>query len=324
MWWGRWDLNPGLPTPQAGILNQAIRRPHRTSLRPSVEGKIITTLFRLKGSGLAESTLKHISWHLSFLARYCDLDSPAEVADFLANMKGANSYKDTFVKSYNAYVQLNGLCWKKPTYRWERKIPKIPTTEALNKIISRASKKYAVIFRVLMETGVMPHELANVSLRDVDLERGVLCVQGFKGHASRTFKIKSETLAMLKEYLANYGSREKPFPESVWMGKMWIKFRNSLADKLKDPSIRQIRLYDLRHYFGTMTYHRTKDILYVKQQMGHKKLETVMLYAQLVDFEDDEFYSATAKTIDEAKALIEQGFEYVTEIDGIKLFRKRK
>jgi len=26
----------------------------------------------------------------------------------------------------------------------------------------------------------------------------------------------------------------------------------------------------------------------------------------------------------EAKALIEQGFEYVTEIDDIKLFRKRK
>jgi len=135
------------------VLVQAIRRPHSTSLRPSVEGKIITTLFRLKGSGLAESTLKHVSWHLSFLAGHCDLDSPVEVADFLANMKGANSYKDTFVKSYNTYVQLNGLCWKKPTYRWERKIPKIPTTEALNKIISRASKKYALIFRVLMETG---------------------------------------------------------------------------------------------------------------------------------------------------------------------------
>jgi hypothetical protein len=39
---------------------------------------------------------------------------------------------------------------------------------------------------------------------------------------------------------------------------------------------------------------------------------------------NDGFYSATAKTIDEAKKLIEEGFEYVTEIDGVKLFRKRK
>jgi len=31
-----------------------------------------------------------------------------------------------------------------------------------------------------------------------------------------------------------------------------------------------------------------------------------------------------AKTIDEAKELLEVGFEYVTDMDDIKLFRKRK
>jgi hypothetical protein len=38
----------------------------------------------------------------------------------------------------------------------------------------------------------------------------------------------------------------------------------------------------------------------------------------------EEYYSATAKTIEEAKKLIESGFEYVAEMDSIKLFRKRK
>jgi hypothetical protein len=32
----------------------------------------------------------------------------------------------------------------------------------------------------------------------------------------------------------------------------------------------------------------------------------------------------TAKTLEEATLLIEDGFEYVTEMDGVKLFRKRK
>jgi len=31
-----------------------------------------------------------------------------------------------------------------------------------------------------------------------------------------------------------------------------------------------------------------------------------------------------AKTLQEACNLIEQGFEYVTEMDGVKIFRKRK
>jgi hypothetical protein len=30
------------------------------------------------------------------------------------------------------------------------------------------------------------------------------------------------------------------------------------------------------------------------------------------------------KTVDEAVKLIEQGFDYICDVDGVKLFRKRK
>jgi hypothetical protein len=44
-----------------------------------------------------------------------------------------------------------------------------------------------------------------------------------------------------------------------------------------------------------------------------------------VSFSDsEEFYSATAKTVAEAAKLIEQGFDYVCDVDSVKLFRKRK
>lgn len=161
-------------------------------------------------------------------------------------MKCSNAYKDTFVKSYHCYVQVNGLKWDKPIYKWQRQIPKIPISEAINKVISRASKKYSIRFKILMETSVMPYELSQVSIKDIDLEKGILNVRGFKGHASRSFKLKSETVAMLKSYLQKYTS-DKPFPNSEWIGKMWRKFRNSLSEKLKEPSLRTIRLYDLKH-----------------------------------------------------------------------------
>jgi len=44
----------------------------------------------------------------------------------------------------------------------------------------------------------------------------------------------------------------------------------------------------------------------------------------LVNFESNEYHVATAKTLEEACKLVEVGFEYVTEMDGIKIFRKRK
>lgn len=58
--------------------------------------------------------------------------------------------------------------------------------------------------------------------------------------------------------------------------------------------------------------------------MGHKTLKATLIYTQLVDFREDEFHCRTAKTVEEASKLVEAGFEYVTEMGGVKLFRKRK
>lgn len=53
-----------------------------------------------------------------------------------------------------------------------------------------------------------------------------------------------------------------------------------------------------------------------------------MLYINLeqaiFDEADDEFHVKVADTLDEACKLMEIGFEYVTDMDGKKLFRKRK
>jgi integrase len=293
-------------------------------LRPAAQEKIVNTLIKLKGSGLAESTLRRVSYELSRMAKQCDLDNTDDVKSYIADMKGANSYRDVFVKTYSYYVRLNDLVWERPKFRSERRLPRIPTKEALMNVISASSKKYAVIFKILMETGVMPRELANVSLRDIDLDRGILSVQGLKGHTSRSFKLKSDTLACLREYLYRIED-EKLFPDSKWMGKIWRRLRRRVAEKLGDPSFKSIRLYDLRHFYATNLYHKSKDILLVKQQLGHKKIETTLIYTQLVSFgEEDEFYSATANSVNEAAKLIEQGFDYICDIDAVKLFRKRK
>ncbi|MCD6530148.1 hypothetical protein J7L06_07700 [Candidatus Bathyarchaeota archaeon] len=59
--------------------------------------------------------------------------------------------------------------------------------------------------------------------------------------------------------------------------------------------------------------------------LGHRDIKTTLIYTQLISFEGDEYYSATAKSAEEAKGLVERGFEYVcTTPEGVMLFRKRK
>lgn len=73
-----------------------------------------------------------------------------------------------------------------------------------------------------------------------------------------------------------------------------------------------------------MTYHYTKNILLVKKLLGHKKITSTMKYTQLIQLEDDKFDVATAITIEEAKELLAIGFSYITEKNGIMLFRRPK
>ena len=58
--------------------------------------------------------------------------------------------------------------------------------------------------------------------------------------------------------------------------------------------------------------------------LGHRNIESTLVYTQLISFESDEFHSAVAKTVDEARKLLEDGFDYVCQKDDIMLFRKRK
>ena len=66
------------------------------------------------------------------------------------------------------------------------------------------------------------------------------------------------------------------------------------------------------------------NILYVMQLLVIKHKNT-LIYVELAKFEkDEEFICKVAKTPKEIRALIEAGFEYVLERNGLAYFRKRK
>jgi len=102
------------------------------------------------------------------------------------------------------------------------------------------------------------------------------------------------------------------------------RYRKRTAHKLANPRILRITFHTLRHWKATMEYHKTKDILYVKQLLGHRNIQNTLIYTQLVDFKDDEYVARVAGSEKEVCQLIEAGFGYVCDYNGSKVFRKRK
>lgn len=74
-----------------------------------------------------------------------------------------------------------------------------------------------------------------------------------------------------------------------------------------------------------MLYHKTKDILLVKEKLGHRNINSTLIYTQIVDFQSEEYTVRAAENKEQASELLEAGFEYiVTTHDGTMLFSKRK
>ena len=65
-------------------------------------------------------------------------------------------------------------------------------------------------------------------------------------------------------------------------------------------------------------------LLLVKERLGHRSINSTLIYTQLISLEAENYDSAVAKSVEEAQQLVEQGFEFICDIDNVKLFRKKK
>lgn len=139
---------------------------------------------------------------------------------------------------------------------------------------------------------------------DIDFTNRTVRVTPEKRSKPRMFKISSKLIAMLfmiqKKTSRVFGS----YPMRGF-ARSYQRQRKRIAKKLGNPRIQQITFHTFRHWKATMEYHKTKDILYVKQLLGHRNIKNTLLYTQLVKFrvEDDEFICKVAKTPSEVQEL---------------------
>jgi len=285
----------------------------------------------MQNEGKSEYTIRTVSKNLKHLSKHADLNQPDQVKHFIATKQITNGSKEKLIYAYTKYCQYYKIQWEQPYYKPEQKQIKIPTTEQLDTLIAHAYKKVTKIKLLLSkETGLRPIELCRLKVKDIDLTKKSIYPTTAKRGNPRILKLKTKLNILIKNHIIrqNLKTNDKLFKgDARNYGKTYRRYRKILAKNLKRPDLNTVKLYDFRHYYATRLYAKTRDILYVKQQLGHKRLDTTLIYVQLVSFdEENEYECKTANDSKKAKRLIEKGYEYVTGEykDGGKLFRKRK
>ena len=287
-------------------------------------GKIVDYEFWMIKQGYAKST---IETRVKILRRLIKLGAsiydPESIKETVAKQTWSEGRKEIIAETYSNFLVMAGGKWDPPRYKRIEKIPFIPTELEIDQLISGCGEKSAALLQALKETGMRIGEAWNLKWIDIDTVNSTISITPEKGSHARMFKVSNKLLAMINKMPKKSAKIFGTYELRGYRGS-FVNQRKRTAHKLQNPRINQITFHTFRHWKATMEYHKTKDILHVMRLLGHKNIKNTLIYTQLVTFEDDEYICKTAENVKEAKELIEAGYQYVCDMDSLKLFRKRK
>jgi integrase len=296
--------------------------------KQTLKGKLLEFEFWLNKQGYDEKGAKNRAYLMKRLSNLgAVLTNPETIKKVLAEQKTwKDGYKMLIVYAYESFMKMEGLKWERPKYRQNEAFPFIPTEAELDQLIAACGKKLGTFMQGLKDTGADPGELAKAQWIDINVESRTIQIRPVKGHNPRVLPVSEQFLNRLSRFPKN---SQRIFNIHS-LKSCFYPQRKKAARKFANPRLLKISFTTFRHWKGTMEYHRTKDILYVKKILGHKRIENTLKYidleAMIFKPANDQFTVRVATTVKEACELIESGFDYVTGDynDGGKIFRKRK
>jgi integrase len=296
---------------------------------PAAFGEILSFGLWERKQGYREWTVRASVQALKSIARRVNLFEPEAVKEYLANAKISESRKAKLAADLQRFYNHLAIAFEKPNYRQPEKLPFVPLESEVEQIVSGMGRKTACFLQLLRETGARAGEAWNANWTDIDAERNIIVVTPEKNSRPRQLKLSGRLIGMLNSQPRNsvfvfHDAKADPIDSLRYARRNYERQRQQLATKLQSPRLLRVSFKTFRHFKATMEYHKTKDILHVMQLLGHKNIKNTLVYTHLVNFESDDFVCKIADTVDEAKIFVENGFDYVCDVDGHKMFRKRK
>jgi integrase len=309
----------------AGDNPDVFRVPATLSATP----EIISYLMELFKRGRSQETISNTSRRLKYLSELCNLKDPEQAREAIASKQTWKlNTKRTTTAIYDGFLKFCGIKWQRPDYKKQTQLYFIPTEQELDILISAGNTTTAGLLQFLKETASRIGEATRVKWTDYDPDRKVVSINyPEKGSLPRILPISDKLIAMLN---ALPKKRETIFsPNKDDLRDTFDRLRKRTAKKIGNPRLLKISFHTFRHWKATMEYHKTKDIIHVKNMLGHKNIETTMVYINIEQAlflqETDEWTCKVAHNEQEAIALIEANFQYVNNLsDNVALYRKRK
>ena len=143
--------------------------------------------------------------------------------------------------------------------------------------------KHRVLFAVIYDCGLRISEAINLKIQDVDFDRQCVHIRESKHKKDRYVPVSSHTLRGLHSYLSTSNPKNWLFNGKV-RGQQFSRagIRHAFRSVMQKCGIKkQACIHTLRHSYATHLLEMGLDILSVKNQLGHAKIDTTMMYLHI-------------------------------------------
>jgi integrase len=321
------------------------KQQHRVNIDTKTLLKIEEVKLHLEAKGKSLNTLDGFERHIKQLAQRANLDIPQDVELAIAryklidrntwkpsNQPASNTYKQKLCDMYNHYCKFYKIPWEMPKYTPEERGIQPPSDEKCLMLIAASKGSLSLKIDISTQTGLRPIEVQGykgLKVKDIHFDQKTITALSVKKcNARPPMKITEELAARLKTYITKNNLQAEDFlfkGNERRYGEKYRRLRNRLAKKLNDPTIKAIRLYDLRHAYVTKQLKRCQNAEIVRQIVGHRHLNTTQKYMHLLAGTNGEWIVEGTTDKERAKQLLASDFTYqLTSPDGYMMFRKPK
>ena len=170
-----------------------------------------------------------------------------------------------------------------------RKLPNVLSREEVSRLLeATVSLKYKAAFSIAYGAGLRISEVLALKVSDIDRERKTLHVEQGKGRKDRYALLSPVLLDVLRAWWRE-GQAKGLLLEGGWL------FPGQNPDPLSNRQLsraigaaaacaeidKHVSMHLLRHSFATHLLEQKVDIRVIQVLLGHSKLETTSLYAQV-------------------------------------------
>lgn len=171
-----------------------------------------------------------------------------------------------------------------------RRLPVILSPEEVKRLIAASGNlKHQTALALAYATGLRVNEVVSLKVDDIDSQRMTLRVEQGKGQKDRYAMLSPVLLERLRVWWRVARAQGKML-DGGWLFPGQNPVRHLSARQLNraihaaadEASIdKRISMHSLRHAFATHLLEQKVDIRLIQVLLGHKKLETTALYAQV-------------------------------------------